>query len=119
MTEYKPITREESMALSLQEYIARCQAWIDEFNDGKLIKVESFIDCPIHFWIVTNKKTCCHEFVANTAFCKICGKPCCPDCFSHNVHQMSRVTGYVGNVDSWNAGKQQEYADRKRAVTFG
>jgi len=119
MTEYKTNTHEESMALSLQAYEARCLAWIDEFNNGQMIKVESNMDCPIHFWVVSNKKICYHEFIPNTAFCKICGKPCCPECFSHGVHQMSRVTGYVGNVDSWNAGKQQEFKDRDRFTTFG
>jgi anaerobic ribonucleoside-triphosphate reductase len=30
------------------------------------------------------------------------------------VIQLSRVTGYIGDVKGWNAGKQQELKDRKR-----
>ena len=41
-------------------------------------------------------------------------KPCCPDCYIHTVEQLSRVTGYLGNVSAWGAAKQQEFIDRDR-----
>jgi anaerobic ribonucleoside-triphosphate reductase len=42
------------------------------------------------------------------------GSQCVPICSRHNVTQLSRVTGYIGDVKGWNAGKQQELKDRKR-----
>jgi len=36
----------------------------------------------------------------------------CPECGSHDVVQISRVTGYMQDVAGWNAGKQQELKDR-------
>ena len=44
----------------------------------------------------------------------LCGKPVCPECGSHDVVQVSRVTGYLQDVSGWNAGKQQELKDRTR-----
>jgi anaerobic ribonucleoside-triphosphate reductase len=38
----------------------------------------------------------------------------CPKCESHDVAQISRVTGYIQEVGGWNVGKQQELKDRKR-----
>jgi anaerobic ribonucleoside-triphosphate reductase len=38
----------------------------------------------------------------------------CPDCGNHNVSQLSRVTGYIGDVGGWNNAKKQELKDRKR-----
>lgn len=114
MEEYEPITREESMALSLPEYILRCKAWMDEFNDSQQIKVKTPVSCPVHVWVESNRKACCRELVPNTTFCEVCGEACCPDCLSHNVQQISRVTGYMGDIAGWNAGKKQEFKDRKR-----
>ena len=37
-----------------------------------------------------------------------------PGCGSHDVTQISRVTGYLQEVSGWNAGKQQELKDRQR-----
>lgn len=38
----------------------------------------------------------------------------CPKCKSENVQHLSRITGYIQNVDGWNAGKRQELKDRNR-----
>ena len=38
----------------------------------------------------------------------------CPECGSHDVSQVSRVTGYLADVAGWNQGKQQELKDRAR-----
>jgi anaerobic ribonucleoside-triphosphate reductase len=36
----------------------------------------------------------------------------CPICGSHDVAQVSRITGYLGDVAGWNAAKRQELKDR-------
>ena len=38
----------------------------------------------------------------------------CPKCGSGRVQHLSRITGYLQNVEGWNAGKRQELKDRKR-----
>ncbi len=38
----------------------------------------------------------------------------CPKCGSDNVQHLSRITGYLQNVEGWNAGKKQELKDRAR-----
>jgi len=38
----------------------------------------------------------------------------CPKCGSGNIQHLSRITGYLQNVEGWNAGKRQELKDRKR-----
>jgi len=37
----------------------------------------------------------------------------CTKCSSTNIDYISRVTGYLSNVGSWNAAKSQEFEDRK------
>jgi ribonucleoside-triphosphate reductase len=37
----------------------------------------------------------------------------CPECHSHNIDQLQRITGYlVGTTDRWNSGKLAELHDR-------
>ena len=57
--------------------------------------------------------TCVFEISSGTHSCPICGEPICP-CGSHSVFQISRVTGYLANLSSFNKGKQAEWEDRKR-----
>jgi ribonucleoside-triphosphate reductase len=38
----------------------------------------------------------------------------CPKCGSGNVQHLSRITGYLQNVEGWNEGKKQELKDRAR-----
>jgi hypothetical protein len=57
---------------------------------------------------------CSHDLTQGIAYCPECGAPCCPECGCHDVAQISRVTGYLQDVEGWNAGKQQELKDRKR-----
>jgi hypothetical protein len=57
---------------------------------------------------------CSHEIISGIEYCPLCGKPVCPECGSHDVVQVSRVTGYLQDVSGWNAGKQQELKDRTR-----
>lgn len=52
--------------------------------------------------------------VGGMHYCPYCGEPYCPDCGSHDVSMISRVTGYLGDVGNFNAGKRQELKDRTR-----
>ena len=36
---------------------------------------------------------CMHEMISGIEYCPLCGKPVCPECGSHDVVQISRVTG--------------------------
>ena len=66
--------------------------------------------CPL------DNVTCQHGVVAGTEVCPICGAFVCPVCGCHDVNVISRVTGYLGSVDSWNSAKQQEFRDRVRST---
>lgn len=59
---------------------------------------------------------CPHDIVEDIAYCPICAKPICPECGTHDVSQVSRVTGYLSDVAGWNASKQQELKDRHRVT---
>lgn len=70
--------------------------------------------CPLHLWASYNDVIRARGQVGTTASCPLCGNPMCPECGNHLVEQLSRVTGYMGNVSGWNAAKQQEFLDRTR-----
>jgi hypothetical protein len=57
---------------------------------------------------------CSHPVVDGVAYCPDCGAAMCPICGSHDVAQVSRITGYLGDVSGWNAAKRQELKDRVR-----
>lgn len=59
---------------------------------------------------------CSHEVSSGIKYCPKCGQPVCPEegCFSHDVFQLSRVTGYYANISSFNNSKRQEVKDRVR-----
>jgi|BioPla2DNA2_1021312.scaffolds.fasta_scaffold53500_2 hypothetical protein len=57
---------------------------------------------------------CPHDVLEEIAYCPICGRAVCPACGTHDVAQMSRVTGYIQDVGGWNVAKQQELKDRIR-----
>jgi hypothetical protein len=57
---------------------------------------------------------CSHDIISGIEYCPLCGEAVCPECGSHDVVQISRVTGYLQEVSGWNAGKQQELKDRTR-----
>ncbi len=57
---------------------------------------------------------CAYDTKAGMEYCDKCGEPKCPTCGSHDVVQLSRVTGYLQEVGGYNLGKQQEVKDRKR-----
>lgn len=64
--------------------------------------------CPV------DTPTCSHQITSGVEWCPACNSPVCPTCGCHEVSQISRVTGYLSNVGSWCAAKQQELKDRVR-----
>jgi hypothetical protein len=62
---------------------------------------------------------CSHDISAGIAYCPLCGEAVCPQCGSHDVAQVSRVTGYLGDVAGWNNAKKQELKDRTRYLIDG
>jgi hypothetical protein len=52
--------------------------------------------------------------IVGIEYCPICGDPICPGCGTHDVTQISRVTGYMQDVNGFNAGKRQELKERNR-----
>ena len=61
-----------------------------------------------------HKCTCKQDIHSSIAYCNECGHPVCPECGSHDVNQISRVTGYLSDVGGWNKAKAQELKDRTR-----
>jgi len=59
---------------------------------------------------------CGHDVVSGLEYCPICGDAVCPECHSHDVSQVSRVTGYLAEVGGFNNAKAQELKDRTRYV---
>jgi hypothetical protein len=49
-------------------------------------------------------------------YCPVCGEPICPSCATHDVFQLSRVTGYYQSVEGFNEAKKQELKDRHRTT---
>lgn len=87
----------------------------DTDQTGKIVpKHIDPLQCPLHMWHIYNKTNCPSEFVSLTAICPLCDQPMCPTCSNHKVHQLSRVTGYMSDVDQWNAAKREEFRERTR-----
>lgn len=121
----KPITMNELFNLSRKQFVDRFLEWMKEFNNNEFFNINVLdnetgkykqdpLTCPLHLYNIHNHLKCPNEFVSLTASCELCGMPMCPDCANHNVHQLSRVTGYMSDVDQWNSAKQQEFKDRQR-----
>ena len=85
-----------------------CHTIVDSTPCPKCGEARLQILCPL------DHCQCSHEIIARIEYCPLCGNPVCPDCGSHDVVQISRVTGYLQDVSGWNAGKQQELKDRVR-----
>jgi len=105
--------------MSRIEFIETNQAYLKEIGE-EFFSVEDKdanikpLDCPLHLWMIYNNAKCANEFISNTAMCPLCNNPVCPTCMNHNVHQISRVTGYLSDVTKWNSAKKQEFKDRHR-----
>lgn len=58
--------------------------------------------------------TCIDDVKERLAYCPLCGEAMCPACGSHDVAQLTRITGYINDVAGFNNGKRQEVKDRVR-----
>ncbi len=66
--------------------------------------------CPMD----TGECRCAHDTHAEVKLCPTCRDPVCPECGSHDVVGVSRVTGYLSDVAGWRASKRAELEDRIR-----
>jgi anaerobic ribonucleoside-triphosphate reductase len=100
------------------EFIPICAGWkADMEKEEKWDEIQKDIDlnvlkCPVHKYAQT--RGLCKRTTGGTEKCTICGNYMCPECNSHAVDIMSRVTGYLQVVSGWNVAKKQEFEDRKR-----
>ena len=99
-------------------------AYEDEISNhgGKDGKQPLCSDCGLEMEEMCSEDhacSCIHPVSIGNEYCPKCGKPICPGCGSHDVVQISRVTGYLQDVSGWNAGKQQELKDRQRVNIVG
>ena len=68
-----------------------CHLIVDEDPCPNCGETHLEIMCPL------DNCHCTHE-MTRIASCPLCGKPVCPECGSHDVVQISRVTGYLQDV---------------------
>jgi hypothetical protein len=95
----------------------KCLLYIDEedLNENKCPVCNGIIgEDVIEACVNDHPCTCGVDSHASVVFCEICGQPICPGCGSHDVVAISRVTGYLQEVNGFNAGKKQELKDRNR-----
>lgn len=59
---------------------------------------------------------CINSPIQGIAYCDKCGEMICPQCGGWNVTQVSRVTGYLSDVQGWGASKRRELIDRTRVT---
>ncbi|MCX6693723.1 MAG: oxidoreductase [Methanomicrobiales archaeon] len=85
-----------------------CHLVVEETPCPRCGEKELEVMCPL------DHCHCAHEVITGIEYCPLCNSAVCPDCGSHDVVQISRVTGYLQDVSGWNAGKQQELKDRVR-----
>ena len=87
----------------------------EDMEDG-----EKCPECHTHIHI---KKMCERDVMhcghvdiqPSVQLCDVCGEVVCPQCGSHYTHfGISRVTGYLAEVEGWGEGKRAEFRDRKR-----
>jgi len=62
---------------------------------------------------------CSHDVISGLVYCPVCKEAICPECGSHDVEQISRVTGYLQAVSGWNPAKKAELIDRVRSNLVG
>jgi len=99
--------------LTVEQFTEKCIRYNEENNISLGIKKP--IECPVHIYATQHSKPCMNV-VSGISYCKLCGHPICPTigCGSHNINQLSRVTGYISSVSGWGESKKQELRDRKR-----
>jgi len=84
----------------------------DDLVNGLCPKCNS--DLGLREMCARDHNHCGHDMSAGVATCPVCGEFCCPECGCHDVFVMSRVTGYLAEVNGFNAGKRAEFNDRQR-----
>jgi len=86
-------------------------------------ELEEDVNCPVcHTKILlkemceydTGRCKCALDIHAGVHLCPKCNEPMCPECLSHDVVGISRVTGYLSDVSGWRQSKRAELKDRKR-----
>ena len=75
----------------------------DEIHIGKRCEADPIGGCH-----------CALTVQSGIKYCDVCGKITCPTCGDHDVIGVSRVTGYLSDINGWGASKQQELKDRNR-----
>jgi len=100
--------------MTYEQFLELTLAWLKDANDGEMLKLKNPLDCPIHKWVKLTNSVCSGDTIPNTATCPICGSYVCPDCHSHKVDVLSRVTGYMQIVSGWNSAKKHELTERTR-----
>ena len=75
-------------------------------GEEKLVKKMCILD--------TGVCRCARDTHAEVILCKSCHDPMCPECGSHDVVGVSRVTGYLSDVSGWRRSKKAEFDDRMR-----
>jgi len=95
--------------------ILRCRYYVycprcGERNPSLMCKVDAYSTV-----LKIKGKNCRNgDVISGTDLCPVCNRSMCPQCFNHSVVSLSRVTGYMSDVDGWNNAKKQELKDRKR-----
>jgi len=99
----------------------KCHACHEIIEESKILKRNGSNLCPICEQPIAEMCpvdhchcTCALPVHHVVEYCPICKSAICPGCGTHDVLQISRVTGYLQDVSGFNAGKQQELKDRKR-----
>ena len=105
--------------IPMEDRVYKCSAT----GCKKIIKAEYLVDgscpscgsdefltqqCPLDI------AGCSHTSTSGIEVCPLCGEMVCPECGSHDVTIMSRVTGYGSDTSQWNKAKQEELKDRVR-----
>lgn len=128
--EIKPVaTIEEPEPTPETEQRYKCHRCFNFYYERELTGTGENRKCPVCGEPLKNLKVMCkldtddchHEVVPGIKYCEVCGEPICPTCFaegkhqiSHSVFQLSRVTGYLSPVSSWNNAKKIELLNRQR-----
>ena len=99
--------------LSVEEFAEKCLRF-NAAHPDVVLAIERGVDCPVHIYAEEIGQKACKTAVSGIKNCPVCGKPMCPHCGNHSVSQLSRVTGYIGEVGGWNDAKKQELLDRQR-----
>lgn len=100
--------------LSVERFIEKCLRFNDSHPDFPFPTIERGVDCPVHVFAEEVMQKACKRAVSGIRTCPVCHRPMCPACGNHSVTQISRVTGYIGEVGGWNESKKQELKDRQR-----